>query len=492
MLEHALDTLWRAREGKRLTRGAYQKLGLSGALSQRLDDLWSRLQPAQQREGRNLLVALVDIAEDVALSTRWRRRVEELRPSGNAKATAFDAVLDFLVNERLLVRGRQEKRAGVETAESAVDSRMVEIAHETLIRRWPRLQGWLKDEQQREQRAKVRKARLTAAGAVVVLLIMVALSGIAYYQREQARNAISQALEVDNEVVFTVDRELEPLAGTGPVRKKLLDRVEALQEKLQSASKDNESVHLLVATYFQRGDVALSHDDLKRARQEYEAALKLIETPAKADPSNAVLQRDLSVSYGNLAGVAQAGGDLKAARELFSKGLAITEALAKADPSNAVLQRDLSVSYNKLADVAQAGGDLKAAREFFSKELAIAEALAKTDPSNAGLQRDLSVSYERLAGVDIDNVATARSWIVQALALRRRAAQRDAGNLSVQLELARCEWLAGSIELKAGENGDARTHHDAAARLVDQLTARGYSQNPGVQKLKILLASRPR
>src|SRR5262249_46003743 len=130
--------LWQAREGRTLTRAAFESLGgLSGALSSQLDLLWDRLPLEQQRQGQRLLVGLVDIADDVALSTRRRAWVEKLRPAGAAPAAAFDAVLEVLVTQRLLVRGQVE--------EGGVDESWIEIAHEALIRRWPRLQAWLRE-----------------------------------------------------------------------------------------------------------------------------------------------------------------------------------------------------------------------------------------------------------------------------------------------------------------------------------------------------------
>jgi hypothetical protein len=62
----------------------------------------------------------------------------------------------------------------------------------------------------------------------------------------------------------------------------------------------------------------------------------------------------------------------------------IFERLAKADPSNADWQRDLSVVHSKIGGVQQAQGDLAAALTSYQASLAIAERLTKADPSNAG------------------------------------------------------------------------------------------------------------
>jgi tetratricopeptide (TPR) repeat protein len=532
LLEHALDTLWRAREGKVLTRAAYQRLGLSGALSRRLDVLWDTLPVEQRRQGERLLVELVDSAEDVKLSTRRRRKLDEVRPTRRARAAAFDAVLEKLVTEqRLVVRGREESAAG--------GSGWAEIAHEALIRRWPRLQGWLQAERERVQREKLRRAVFIAAGLAVSFVGVLALAVFAYTANRRAQDAITQALEVANAVIFTADRELEPIAGAGPVRRKLLEQVGKLQDKLQTASQSNEGARTRAANHIQRGNVALSHDDLKTARREYEAAFSIIEAIAqadpsnaqlqrdlsvsydrlgdvardggdlqaardffskslaifeaiaKADPSNAQLQRDLSVSYNKLGDVARDGGDLQAARDFFSKSLAVREALAQADPSNAQLQRDLSVSYNKLGDVAREGGDLQAARDFFSKSLAIREALAKADPSNAQLQRDLSVSYERMAVLNVlekGAIGTSRDWLRRALRLRREVVTRDSENAEAALELARTAHLAAWVELSTGSRKEAMAHAAEAHATLNRLVHLGIPrEHPAIRQLTAAL-----
>jgi len=465
LLEHVLDALWEVREEHALMRAAYERLGgLAGALSSQLDLLWDGLAPEQQRQGRRLLLALVDVARDVALSTRRRGQVLELRPSGVARASAFDAVLERLVERRLLVRGEEE-------AQGSAGS-WVEIAHEALIRRWPRLQEWLKEEQQREQRAKVRRARLAAGGALFALLVVSALGGIAYSQRERARTAIAQALEVANEVVFTIDNELAPVGGAAPVRRKLLDRAALLQDRLNTATGgDTEARRLRGATHSNRGDLARSHDSLPKARQEYEAALRLAEASARADPDNAQLRRDLSVCYEKSGEVAQAEGDLEAAWSLFSKSLAIRETLRGADPDNAHLQRDLSVSNSKLAYVAEERKDLKSARALYSKSLTLAEALAEKDPDNAAVQHDLVVAYQGLGDVAQagGDLKTSRESLSKALAITEALSKKDPGNAGLQRDLSVACSSLGDVARADGDLKGARELFSRGRTILEEL-----------------------
>jgi tetratricopeptide (TPR) repeat protein len=127
---------------------------------------------------------------------------------------------------------------------------------------------------------------------------------------------------------------------------------------------------------------------LLRARSAVERALGLLPEAATEDRA----------AWLTVAGdVASDAGDLAAARDAYQKGLDIAEALARADPSNAGWQRDLSVSLNKLGDVARDAGDLAAARDAYQRGLDIARRLQTTDPTNIWLMQSRALLAARLA-----------------------------------------------------------------------------------------------
>ena len=87
------------------------------------------------RWAQRLLVSLVAVADDTALDTRLRVPLSELRAVvEDHEVAAFDRVLKELVSAQLLVMDGDAQTA------------TVEVAHEALIRKWPRLPGpgWLK------------------------------------------------------------------------------------------------------------------------------------------------------------------------------------------------------------------------------------------------------------------------------------------------------------------------------------------------------------
>ncbi|HNN91620.1 MAG TPA: WD40 repeat domain-containing protein [Pseudomonadota bacterium] len=134
-LQDALDVLWQHRSGDTLSQSAYLALGgVVGALQRRADDLLNSLSAAEQGIAQRILISLVSLSEDTTLDTRRRVPVTELRQSVAASdGEGFERVLQSFVRERLLVQGGDEGRV------------TVEVAHEALIRKWPRLRGWLNE-----------------------------------------------------------------------------------------------------------------------------------------------------------------------------------------------------------------------------------------------------------------------------------------------------------------------------------------------------------
>jgi hypothetical protein len=148
LLQYALDLLWQRRSGNVMTLAAYEQLGgVVGALRTWADALIDALSPAAVKQARLTLTSLVGLSEGEAIDTRRRVALAELRPAGEAEAAAFDVALLRLVEARLVVLGED---AGQATAE---------VAHEALIRKWPRLQAWVQADRERLaalQRLRVR------------------------------------------------------------------------------------------------------------------------------------------------------------------------------------------------------------------------------------------------------------------------------------------------------------------------------------------------
>jgi WD40 repeat protein/energy-coupling factor transporter ATP-binding protein EcfA2 len=149
MLQYALTELFERREGRRLTKAAYDATGrVSGALARRAEDVFVHLDGVQQAAARQLFLRLVTLGEGTE-DTRRRTLHGELKAL-DVDQPALDAVLQAFGKSRLLLFDR----------DPATREPTVEVAHEALLREWRRLRGWLD-----ESRADVRMQRLLGAAA---------------------------------------------------------------------------------------------------------------------------------------------------------------------------------------------------------------------------------------------------------------------------------------------------------------------------------------
>jgi WD40 repeat protein len=144
LLEHALLELWQRRTGGTLTLAGYRDSGgVQGAIAKRAEQVFESLGPEQRELARRTFLRLTQPGEGTE-DTRRRAQLAELETGGADVAQ----VLSQLVGARLVTTSRDETGGEV-----------VEVAHEALIRGWPRLRAWLD-----EDRAGLRiHRRLTEA-----------------------------------------------------------------------------------------------------------------------------------------------------------------------------------------------------------------------------------------------------------------------------------------------------------------------------------------
>jgi WD40 repeat protein/DNA-binding SARP family transcriptional activator len=132
LFEYVLTELFDARTGPTLTRAAYRRLGgLEGALSRRAEQIHEGLNDDTRATARQILMRLVTIDENGGerLHRVERAVLESLDPS-RAKL-----VLDSFDEARLLTFDRDPTSGGA----------TVEVAHEALLREWPRMRAWVDD-----------------------------------------------------------------------------------------------------------------------------------------------------------------------------------------------------------------------------------------------------------------------------------------------------------------------------------------------------------
>jgi WD40 repeat protein/DNA-binding SARP family transcriptional activator len=153
LLQYALTELFERRDGRLLTRQAYQSIGgVMGALGRRAEEVYTGLTEAGQAAARQVFLRLITLGEG---SEDTRRRVlrselESLAPPIPDLQSPIPPIIEAFGKSRLLSFDRDPLTRGP----------MVEVAHEALLREWQRLREWLD-----ASRADVRLQRLLAAAA---------------------------------------------------------------------------------------------------------------------------------------------------------------------------------------------------------------------------------------------------------------------------------------------------------------------------------------
>jgi WD40 repeat protein/DNA-binding SARP family transcriptional activator len=129
LLSAALLELWQHRRGPRLHYLAYEHTGgVRGAVARLAEDAFTQLDDARQSVARGVLMRLIGLGGEGAVERR-RVALEDL-PTERSEEVA--AVLALFTDRRLLT----------------VSAATVEIAHEALLREWPRLRGWIEDDRE--------------------------------------------------------------------------------------------------------------------------------------------------------------------------------------------------------------------------------------------------------------------------------------------------------------------------------------------------------
>lgn len=134
LLQFALLQLWDNRERNRVTWDSYRRIGgVMQALATTADDIYESLLPEEQATARRILLRIVRPSTGFEF-TRARVQRGTLYQMGEA-SDRIDRVLEKLIEARLL---------RVQIGTTRTDDQ-IEVAHEALVRNWPRLGEWLEE-----------------------------------------------------------------------------------------------------------------------------------------------------------------------------------------------------------------------------------------------------------------------------------------------------------------------------------------------------------
>ena len=132
LLSHALLETWDLRRGTVMTLGGYRAAGgVEGAIAKTAEDTLQKLDAAQIPMVKHIFLSLTELGEGAEDTRRIATRQELQRIDTNG--ADIDALVEALVQARLIT----------------VDGAEVQVAHEAIVRRWPRLRSWIDEDRER-------------------------------------------------------------------------------------------------------------------------------------------------------------------------------------------------------------------------------------------------------------------------------------------------------------------------------------------------------
>lgn len=397
LLEHALDLLWQGREGHRLTHATYERMeGVAGSLTQTAERLYEQLDDGEREQARRLRAELVALGDETTPDSRRRVWLDDIRPQEPKEQADFDRVLEQLVDARLVIRSSDTERAG---------RVWLEVTHEALIRRWPRLRGWLKANrkrllQWRELRAMAetwqahrgdadggRSYLATGTRLAVALRIRgeharqlttsvrdflqaserharqqvlrhwmryaglvtgLGCCGVLSLHLAAQRDALELRLRDAGGLALRLHATSQSLAMPDDTREALLGQVEGLLVGLGAAT--GSSLHMdRIANHLRGGDTAMALGDWAKAEAEYGQAFRLATRLSAARPDTVLYQRLLGTLHSKLGATALERGRLAEARTHHLQHQALLESLLAVNPTDVDLLDELKEVHASLA-----------------------------------------------------------------------------------------------------------------------------------------------
>jgi len=133
LLSQAMMRTWENREGTQLTVRGYERTGgVARAVEVSADGVYNSLPPGEQILARQALVGMTIVSRDGRITRRPVSRAELYAGNAPSDRAKLDAIIEAFAARRLVV----------------LDNEAVQLAHDALLTAWPRLRGWLDEDQE--------------------------------------------------------------------------------------------------------------------------------------------------------------------------------------------------------------------------------------------------------------------------------------------------------------------------------------------------------
>ena len=461
LLQYCLDELYRQRGDDGLLRfDVFRQLGgIEGALGVRAEQVVAGLPADQQAALPRVLSLLVAVGDE-------QNAVTARRPAWAALESD---------PERELVRALVEARLFVSELSGEVPS--FGVAHEALLRRWPRVAGWIerhRHDLQLRTRVTAQAERWAANGKPKDLLLPrgsqvnggrtllaateVTLTPVAreFVQRSVNRVKLGQRIVMGVMGVVVLLAVLATVLGL---------RARAAQHEAERHRLEAENL-----LGFMLGDFADKLRPLGKLDLLDSVSGKALAYLAEAGQSDSLKAKTQRASTLNMiAEVSMARGQSEKAREALEAAHALLTPYSR-DTDDADVLDAMIASTSRLGQLHLGREELDDSERYFQQGLELATRLAERTPG-AENWNTLANRHNSLGGVAkarMDYVKAAQHFNT-SLSLNRRAVAANSGERKYAGGLANSlSWL-GDTMARLGRHSDAARHFAEESALLEEL-----------------------
>lgn len=515
LLQHLLQALHERRSyDGMLTFAAYRALGgLEGALAHHAEQTFRALPAPAQAALGDVLTQVSVIHPDSAAVTA-RRAVWSALPD----ASGARALVDAFVQARLFV------------SELVAGEPGFAVAHEALLRQWPRASEWIHENRRLLQARKrlqlaaqrwasegrrddhllnsgrpLSEAREAArrmpqdldaldvaflhacerahrqrrglyAAAAALLVVLASASLLLGWQARQAQQVAEQRRDEAQQLVGYMLGDLaEQLRTVGNL--KLLDSVgtRALRylEELPNASMQAGDLINHARALRTTGEVLMNQGKLDQAHAAFTRAAATAAQARTLAPDVLEAHAETGQAAYWLGAMAYRNKQFPLARRHWAQYLAASEWLVRVKPDDPRWQLELSYALNNLAMLATTQGNATTAIGFFARDIALKRVLVARTPDNASLRYELidSLSGLSLAQENQGLLAPAEQGYREQLAMLRVLVDKDPDAHAWRRRLAGSLIRTSNLALARGQLVQAQQDARESLRLLQPLAA---------------------
>jgi eukaryotic-like serine/threonine-protein kinase len=515
LLQHTLQALYeRKTEAGELRFSAYRDIGgLEGALAHRAEEVFAELPADAKARLDAILAQLIVIQPDSdSISARWVRW-------SSLQDDAARKLAETFIRARLFVGELRDGRPGFG------------VAHEALLRQWPRAREWAQDNRRllhararlkraaarwieerrsndhllnpgqplsealeaareladdlsadeqsflRASRHQHQRKRWLRIGAVALLASFAAIAStlaiFAIRARDETERRREEAQQLSDFMLVDLADKLRPLGNL-----KLLDSISAKvlsQFKLRPENRmDTEDLINRSRALRTAGEVMMEQAKLADAESAFihaDAAARA--AVARAPESTSALTESGIAAYW-LGYYFYRGHDLENARRHWATYLDTSERVVRLDPGNRDAQVELSYAYNNLGTVAKDQGRTEEAIDYFHRSADLKRRVLAADPGNTSLEYELidTLSWISSGDESMGRLAEAASGYDEQIGMLRALISAEPGSHAWERLLAVALLRSGQLQLARGQIDMADTQIGESIRMLKNLVRR--------------------